>query len=70
MLKGFTSEWQMTSKGGERDRRGYCLWRTDDGRDLWWGTGSDVVPASAAAKSDKAAKPNNAPGGPLPNGSV
>lgn len=45
VIKGFTGDTRVTSKGSTPDKRGACFWRTEDGRDLWWNMGDDVKPA-------------------------
>jgi hypothetical protein len=63
VIKGFTGNTGVTAKGAPADPKGGCQWRTDDGRDLSWKMGSDVVPTGAA--------PSTAPPkGPLAVGSV
>ena len=44
-IKGFTGDTHVTAAGATPQRRDGCLWKTEDGRDLWWRMGDDVRPA-------------------------
>lgn len=64
ILKGFTGPTGLTSLGGEADPRWGCRWKTEDGRDLSWRLGEDLVP-------DRGPAPSTAPpAGRLQAGSV
>lgn len=53
-IKGFSGDTGVTATGGTADRTYGCKWITDDGRELWWKLGADVVPADAAATTGAA----------------
>lgn len=72
-IKGFTGDTGVTATGGKADRTYGCKWQTDDGRELWWKTGADVVPRAAGgqgAAQPVAASPAAAGGAALAAGSV
>jgi len=66
-IKGFTGSTEVTSTGRTHPRDG-CLWKTEDGRDLWWRMGDDVRPR-AAPRPGATAKAGGG-GGNLAPGSV
>lgn len=67
-IKGFTGNTEVTSTGRTHPRDG-CLWKTEDGRDLWWRMGDDVRPR-AAAKPGPSPVAGGGGTGPLKPGSV
>lgn len=68
-IKGFTGDTHVTAAGATPQRRDGCLWKTEDGRDLWWRMGDDVRPR-AAVKTGPAPVAGGGGTGPLAPGSV
>jgi hypothetical protein len=61
VIKGFTGDTRVTATGAAFHAKRGCKWNTEDGRELWWKMGQDVVvaakgqPAKPAAANDQAA---------------
>lgn len=49
VIKGFTGDTAVTSAGTAQNPKQRCQWTTEDGRELWWRMGEDVVPSGKAA---------------------
>ena len=60
VIKGFTMETKVTASGEALDPKWGCKWMTEDGRELWWDMGDDVVALGAARP---ATSPNGRPMG-------
>lgn len=70
IIKGFTGETGVTATGAAKDPRYGCKWQTDDGRELWWDMGEEVVANQASKPSVGKAPLGSTVGGPLSTGSV
>lgn len=59
VIKGFTGDTRVKASGAAFDAKRGCKWITEDGRELWWEMGQDVVvaaegqPAKTAAANDQ-----------------
>ncbi len=59
VIKGFTGDTRVKASGAGFDAKWGCKWNTEDGRELWWKMGQDVVavqgqPAKASGTNDRA----------------
>ena len=57
VIKGFTMETNVTSAGGAVDPKWGCKWLTEDGRELWWDLGEDVVALTAGRPAAAGGRP-------------
>ncbi len=60
VIKGFTGDTRVTATGTAFHAKWGCKWNTEDGRELWWKMGQDVVaakgqPAKPAEANDQSA---------------
>ncbi|MBK8284085.1 MAG: hypothetical protein IPK97_04005 [Ahniella sp.] len=57
VIKGFTMETKVTASGEALHPKWGCKWMTEDGRELWWDMGEDVVAVTAGRPASPGGRP-------------
>lgn len=57
VIKGFTGDTRVTATGTAFHAKWGCKWNTEDGRELWWKMGQDVVAAQGHPAKTAVANP-------------